>query len=292
MYVSDMIDNLSLRLEDPDKKVKDSFKLSCLENAQIFLANILPEDLLTEIQVLDIDNTVTTGVMAFSVLANDILKGVQGIKKVKNSTGLFCLPIGLHDLKKKENSLELATAQYPMWFGFANSIYTYPTSLTSIDVYHLKIPKPLRHAFTIASSSTSAKFIANASQNLSAVANVYNGAVIYVNTGTATEAKNTYHVVTGYAVTTREFTVSPVTTTPVAVPLFETTNTFYFVTHDFYLINLSAVTCELNSSFHEIIITLAEVECWKSLGNGSRAGSALQLATNMIKSVVSQRIGM
>jgi hypothetical protein len=282
MTVQDMLDNLGLRLEDPDKKLyPESFKLQCLENAQLVMASLLPNDLLTNLEVTDTNDTPSSGKVALSSLTYDVLKGIMGIIAVKDYTGLWCNPVGLKDLKKTENSFHASSTQNPMYYLFANGIWPLPTTLV-IDTYYLKMPKPLRHAFTMVADNplSTTTFIGNASQGLSAEADVYNGAVIY------SIATNKYHVITDYAVTTRTFTVSPDRD---GATTWSTADTFYFVTHDYFLMNLANVTCELDVSYHDTIVTLAEVECWLRKGAIDRASAALQTGYDNIQTIIARR---
>ena len=280
MTVQDMLDNLGLRLEDPDKKAfPESFRLQCLDDGQIILASLFPNDLLSTLEVLDSSQSLSSSKVLLSALTYDVLKGVMGVVAVKNTSGLWCNHVGLRDLKKTESGLHTPSRQNPSFYNFAGTIFPLPTSLTAIDAYYLKMPSPLRHAFTIATSASTSEFAGDLLQGLSLIAGVYNGSVIY------NLARNTYHIITDYAVTTRTFTVAPVRSTGTWVD-----DTFYFVTHDWFLINLNNVTSELDESYHEIIISLAEVECWMRKNQLDRANKALASAYEMIQAVVSQRL--
>jgi len=282
MTAQDMLDNLGLRLEDPDKKAfPDSFRMQSLENSQIVMASLLPNDLLAALQVLDSAEALASSKVLLSALSKDVLKGIMGIVMLKNTSGLWCNPVGLVDLKKTENSFYTPTTQNPMYFNFANTIFPLPSTLTAIDVYFLKVPNPLRHPFTMAADSpaSTTQFVVDASQGISAVADTYNGTVIFNIT------TNKYHVVTD-SDADRTFTVSPVRD---GATTWSSADTFYFVTHDYFLINLDNVTCELDASYHEIIITLAEVQCWLRKGSLDRANEALSTAYGDIQSIIEQR---
>lgn len=277
MTAQDMIDLLALRLEDPDKtQFSDSYKLSTLDDSQILVAMLCDNDFLTEIQFIDSNNTVSSSKVLLSALDYDLLNGIMGIINVQNYTNsYYAHRLGVKDLKKMENSYLVSSTTNPMYFPFAKAIYPYPTSLTALNIDYVKMPNPLRHAFTIASGSTTT-FTASGSQNLSTTADIYNGHVIY------NIAEASYHVVTDYG-TSLDFTVSPAATS-------WSGDTFYFVTGDFELINLSAVTCELNSVLHESVVAFAEVECWKSAGKLDRAQTALKSAITMLQNITGQYI--
>ena len=283
MTAQEMLDNLGSRLEDPSKKAfPPAFRLQSLENAQIVVASLFPNDLLTSLEVVDSNESVSSSKVALTNLTYDVLKGIMGIVNVKNYNGLWCNIINIGDLKSTESGLYTPSTQFTLAYLFANAVYPLPTSLTALDIYYLKMPKPLRHAFTMAANdpASTTTFIGDASQGLSALADVYNGAVIYnVLTGN-------YHIVTDYAVTTRTFTVSPARS---GATTWSNADTFYFVTGDFFLLNLDNVTCELDSSFHDIVVTLAEVECWLRKNSLERANKALEIAYSDIQSIISQR---
>jgi hypothetical protein len=285
MTAQDMVDILALRLEDPDKKqFTDSFKLSALDDAQILVATLSNTDFLTEIQHIDASESVSSSKVLLTALAYDVLNGIMGIINIRNSAnGYYAHRLGLKDLKKMENSFMVSSATNPMYFPFAKAIYPYPTTIAALDVHYIKIPNPLRHAFTMVADdpASTTTFIGDASQGLSLLADAYNGAVIY------NIATGNYHVVTDYTVTTRTFTVSPVRS---GATTWSSADTFYFVTGDYELINLSAVTCELNSALHETVVAFAEVECWKSVNKLDRASTALASAIGMLQDINGQYI--
>jgi len=255
MTLEDMVDLLGLRLEDAEeKKFTAGFKIQALNNAQIKLANMLLNPYLTELQVLATSQTATTGVLAIDdILAYDVLRGSEGILNVKISSGKYFHKIDLTDLKKTENSFLNAATDNPLYYVFQNRLYVLPTSITTVDVLYLKIPAHLDNSFTcvaVPDTPTPSTFIGDDSQSLSAVNDHYNNTVIW------SDEYSSYHVVTGYAGASRTFTVGPGATDAFG------NSTFKFVTDGFEELRTSNVTSELNSSLHELVVSLAEAESW------------------------------
>jgi len=276
MTVQDMLDSLALRLEDPEKrKFTDYYKLKALENAQVIVAQLLNNNYLTELQVIDSDKPVSSGTVSLSSLSNRVLRGAEGILNVKNHGGLFCAMLNMKDVKKTENSYLQGSTKNPMAWKFANAVRLLPADLTAVDVYYLKQPSSLQYAFGMSehASPSPTAFVGNDGQNLSSTDDYYNGSLIYC------IGKRSYHVVTDYAGSTRTFTVSPAASTNFG------TDTFYFVAtrkYNFHLTNLSEVTCDLDASLHDVVVTLAEAECWKMANKLDRTAAALKKAIDTI----------
>jgi len=254
MTLEDMVDLLGLRLEDAEeKKFTAGFKIQALNNAQIKLANMLLNPYLTELQVLATSQTATTGVLGIDdILAYDVLRGSEGILNVKISSGKYFHKIDLTDLKKTENSFLAAATDNPLYYVFQNRLYVLPTAITTVDVLYLKIPAHFVNSFTCNEASAAAKtaFTGDDDQNLSAVDDHYNNTVVW------SDEYSSYHVVTDYTGASRTFTVEPEATGNFG------DSTFKFVTDGFEELRTSEVTSDLNSSLHELVVTLAEAEAW------------------------------
>jgi len=292
MNVSEMIDELASRLEDLDKKeFTDSFKLLTLNNAQDKLANLLDNKYLTELEYKEsVDHSggmIEMDGSGSNSTAYKVLRGAEGVLRVgRNSDGVFATRIDITDLKKKENTFYAASSQNPLYYIFQNKVYVLPTSETTWDLYYLKTPTTLLHKFTITEHSTpsTTTFLVDDDQGLEDDADdddYYNDSVIY------SISQGSYHVVTDYdaigavpGTDDRAFTVSPA-----AASNFATGDTIYFLTHDFDLLNLSGVTCDLNESLHELIVTFAEAECWKMTGKLDRSKAALEMALLDVKTL-------
>lgn len=280
MNVSQMMNLLALRLEDAGKvDFPDNFKLLALNNSQTSLANKLHNNYLTELQVVDTNKTVTTGACAISTLSYDVLRGGQGIRKLKvnGTSGLYITMIELDDVKKMENTLIGGNTSNPIGYIFQNTIYVIPTSITSIDVYYLRVPAPLYYPFNMIAATTPSKSAFLGDSSSDAVDDYWKYAVIYC------VGQKSYHVVyatsptlaydlTGNADGEKHFTV-----VPDAAANFGT-DTFYFVTHGFDTLNLTGVTCQLNETLHELAVTLAEAECWAMSHKLDRRAAALETA--------------
>jgi len=278
MDVQTMIGQLGLRLEDADKvKFTDALKLDALNNAQLKVANFLHNAYLTELQVLKEDVTATAGKVEMTVANLDygVLKGAEGILKVRIKDGLYCNMIDLDDLKRTENAYLAGTLQNPLAWVFQNHIYVSNGQTNpAIDVYFLKIPSTLRYKFTSDQADDGASdvlFDGLEGEGLSAVNDTYNGAVIYNIT------KGSYHVVTDYDGTKLMFTVEPA-----AAANFAEEEEMYFITHSFDLINLVGIECDLNEALIELVLEMAESACWSMDEKASRSADVEKKALGVI----------
>lgn len=290
MNVTDMMNVLSLRLEDASNTTfPEAAKLKALNNAQNRLVHQLHNGYLTELQVLQTSLTATSGEYAMSSLNFDVLKGDQGILKVKINGDLYCTRIGIQQLKTQENQYYKGSVKNPVYWVFKSTIYVSNGQTNpSIDVYYLKTPTPLIHKVDISAHSTpsTTAFLGDTAQNLSADDDQYNGAVIYsVNQGS-------YHVVTAYdavgavpGTDDRAFTVDPAAAANFG------DDEIWFVTKNFDSLSIAPTatstaeyveTSELNESLHETVITLAESELWAMDAQYNRKAAAQEMAHMMI----------
>jgi len=285
MNVSEMINELGARLEDADENIfTASFKLLQLNNAQDKLAHLLVNEYLTELEVLQshtdasglisMDGSGTTVADTQTATAYKVLRGAEGILKVAcGDTGIFATRIPIRDLKKKENTYYAPSAANPLYHVFKNNIYVFPTSATLWDIYYLKVPTSLLCSFGIATIAADT-ITADGSQDLEETADYYNNAVLYCVTA------GRYFIVTdddgslGFSVTPNPAAVSA----DEAQPIVTAADTFYFLTNDFDQTSLDSVTCDLNPSLHELVVSFAEAGCWKMGNKLDRAKATLEMA--------------
>ncbi len=143
-----MLDRVGVRVEDPDKKKwTEALKLPELNSAMVKVANLLDNHLLTELQIYDTNKTVTTGVMAFSVLSNPPLR--NAILNVRVTSGKFCTIMEVEDLKRTENSYLAGSTTNPLVNVFKESLYFNPTTVTACDVWYLRAPTALAADATV-----------------------------------------------------------------------------------------------------------------------------------------------
>ena len=280
MNVSEMLNLLGLRLEDAAKNIfTDDLKLQTLNNAQDKLVDLINWAYLTELETLEEGLTATSGVLAFSGLSNVVMQGREGILKIKinGTNGKYCTVNDISDQKKLENTFLAGSQQNPVARLFGSSILiSNGETNPSIDVFYMKMPTALNYKFDIQALAApgTGGFVADSGQGLSAVDDAYNGAVVY------SYELDSYHVVTDYVGATRIFTVEPVGTAN-----FTDDQEMTFHTNDFDLLNLAGVTPDLNSSLHELMVTLAEMECWSMDRKPDRKTSAESAANNVINSL-------
>lgn len=261
MTVREMCDYLALKLSDIEKgRWTDAEKIMGLNNAQKKVANLINPGYLTELETLDEGKDVTSGKVAFSTLSKKVLKGGEGIVRVKITGGLWTTETSLEKIKgSTENMFEKGDVRNPLYHVYQKNIYVLPSNAAKLDVYFLRFPQDLLYAFTMAAHSTSktTMFIGATDEGLSTdeAVETYVGAAVYC------LSKESYHVVTAYDAdggsgSTPLFTVSPAADTDFGA------DTFYFCTHGFDQLNLTGLSCELNEALHELVVHFAEAELW------------------------------
>lgn len=284
-----MVHTLSLRLEDAATiNFTDAMLLQALNNGQVYAAHRLVKPYLTELQVVQESLTATSGEYAMSSLTYDVLGGEQGITAVKINGGKWCTEISLKELKKTENFYLAGKTNNPLFWVFNSTIYvsngqTNPT----IDVYYYKVPTDMMYKIDISAGTAKTAFLGDADQYLSAADDTYNGIVVYsVN-------QDSYHVVTNYAQATREFTVEPASVTDWA------DDEIYFISNDFDGLSIEpsssnadmyVETSALNKSLHELVITLAELECWQMDAQKDRSDTADAISKIIIDTLNSRYV--
>jgi len=273
---------LALRLEDAaGVTFTESKRLKLLNNAQLTLSQLLHNAYLTELEILQETLTATTGVYSISSLSNDVLRGGEGIVKVKINGGKYCSEIDMKSIKRTENTYLAGSVRNPLYYVFQNNIYisngeTNPV----IDVYYLKIPTPLVRLWGIQGDDPLAvdTFEINAAESPSATNDFYNGAVIFA----TKTGRRSYHVVTDYVGATRIVTVEPALG---GGDKFDDSESFYFLTGDHELTGLDDLTSDLNESLHELMVTLAEAEGWGMDRKFDRRKAALDGALSEIQTL-------
>jgi len=280
-----MIHRLAYRLEDPEKdKFTDLFKLKTLNNAQKKLPQFVHNAYLTELQYLKVDLTVTNGATAAltsSSLTYDLLRSGQGILKVRDATtDVYLTQIGLRDIKKNESRYFRATTLNPYFYIAGNKIYVLPTSgIGTIDVFMLRQPATMYYTYTASGGSTAT--ILSTDTNLSVTADYYNGLLVY------NQTKEKYFVVNDFAYGAPTFTITVDTALAAAGA---NADIFYFLKNDFDDVNKAGVACELNPCLHDVVLLMAEAECWAMDRQLTRRNAALEAAFNEIQ-VLNSRYG-
>jgi len=277
MNVYDALAHLGERLEDlKGDKYNNTIKLKYLGYAEVQLANMLHDAYLGELETREESVVVTTGKTALSTLSHDVLRSGQGIKEVQIHGGKICTPLDYSEHKVTEHPHHLGTTDDPLFWVFGGNIYVLPAATTLVDVSYLRIPAPLLGKLTVVEleTPTTTAFKGTEGEGLSDEDDTYNGAIIYNATN------DTYHVVVAYVGAELRFTVSAeISADP---RTWDSGDEFYFLTHDFCLLNIEGSQFTLNESHHEIILLLAEGACWAQTGD-SRRDSAIQKALNMVE---------
>jgi len=282
MNVQDAMNQLGLRVEDADKKkFPEKLRREVLEYSQIKIANMLHNAYLTELEYIDESVKATGGILALSALTYKVLRGAEGILKVKLNGGKYCNRLDLSDLKRIENAYLEGTDDNPLYYVFQNTIYVFCTQTDPvIDVYYLRLPSSLYYPFETTGMGSTSEFTVS---YFSTTYNddYFNGSLVYL--FSPDKVLLGYYVVTDYTETGNIVTISPN-----AVDDIQLGHHVYFLLHptvDVQLIGLSDVEFELNESLHDLVIDYAESELWKITAAIDRRNSSLEKVITQIKSL-------
>ncbi len=290
-----MDNSLGVRLESPDGiDFTSSMKMGALNNAQVYVAQKLNKEYLTELQKIDESKTATAGTYALSSLTYGVLGGAQGILAVKINGGRWCTRYDLKNIKGTENFFHEGSPHNPLFLVFQGDILVSNSFANPvIDIYYLKNPPTMEGVYNISALGSPADtgFVGDASQNLSVIDDTYNGVLV------RSVNQDSYHVVTDYVGASRTFTVSPAADANFGDDEIE------FHSFDFDTLSIEPTatdpdmfveTCVLNKSFHELVITLAEAECWAmdaQLDRKDAANAQAEVIIETINGRVQKRTG-
>jgi hypothetical protein len=274
MNVSKQMDLLALRFGDAGgQEFPPAHRLGALNNAQDFLASQLDTSYLANLRTYEANNTVTAGVMSFSVLSNEVIKGREGILMVRVTNGRVATEIDIENMADTQNQYTAPSLTQPQYYISDNSINMLPASITAIDVLYLRKPTELLYEFTadVNGGGSTTTFVGAEGEGLVSTNDYYNDSVIYL------VGRKKYHIITDFVASGLVFTVSPASATTIAG------ESFRFLSHGFDQTNLSGVTSDLSPELHPIMVTLAEAEGWAAAENASASTSAMNLAVAQIK---------
>lgn len=270
MDVHKMMNSLGFRLGDASKRsFTNDMKLKTLNNAQFTLLNKLNPYYLSEIQEIETGLTATAGQYSLTSLNYPVLNGSQGIMHVKiNGTAVtsqYCTRIDVKDRKTLENIYKKGTTFNPVYYVFDEKIFvlngeTNPT----IDVYYMRQPATMMYIIDIIVADAPSKtgFQTNTAQGLHDTNDHYNGGLIYV------IGQDEYHIIDDYT-----YAADDDTTFATAYDAGANfgTDQIYFIMNDYDGLTFGpgsddydayTTECQLNQSFHELVITYAAAECF------------------------------
>ena len=171
--------------------------------------------------------------------------------------------------KYKSEEHKLVVGDQILHKGFSTGSYNGNKTVTWVDEFYYKTGD----AYDI---DDEGEFVLNgviggSGQGLSSSDDYYNGAAIYHN-----ETKK-YYVIQDYFGTPRHFILYPKDG-----EYFGTSKTFYFLTHDFDLLKMDSLYPTLNPNLHDLIVLLAEADCWKKTDKLERRKVSLSSAITRI----------
>jgi len=149
----DLLDELGIRLEDPDEAVfTEAAKTVALTRGQIQVCHFLNNHYLTELETIDdgvanAGEDVSGGSFGLSSLDGTPLKGAEGIIATSVQVGgsgdfIWATEIDLQRRKRLENTYLAQSDTNILYYVYANTIYylltTYASTVAAI--YYLKVP--------------------------------------------------------------------------------------------------------------------------------------------------------
>jgi hypothetical protein len=148
MNTNEMIAAIGRRMEDPSAvSYVSATVLEALNNAQLKVATLLPDEELTEIEAYTANVSVSSGAVAFSTIETAISKSILGerIQNVRINGGAFMDQLVSSDSWKTVNSNSYLTASssYPYFWVNRDSIYVLPADTSAVDVWCLTAPTTL-----------------------------------------------------------------------------------------------------------------------------------------------------
>lgn len=287
MTVQRMIDLLGYRLEDLQlADFTAAVRLEALNMAQMSLVRLLNNAYLTELEEKEYakECTVDTGddeaSYAIASLANDVVR--NAITHVRyTGTGKFANMMEAKDIKRTENTLATGSNEAPRAYVFKNRIYVQCDDTTpEIDIWYIQKPSDLVYTFTTdnvasgAASGNSYSIDVVEADLDSAVDDYYNGAVLYNVT------REFYAIVYDYVGSST--TLKVIYDVNEAVE-WQASDEFYFVTGPGSRESLGDFECELNEALHELVVDLAEAQCWLMDNKPERAKSPMTKAMSEIQ---------
>ena len=148
----DLVDELGIRLEDPDENVfTKAEKLLALNRGQIQVCHFLNNHYLTELETIQNNagagEDISGGSFALSDLDNTVLKGAEGIIATSVQVGgagdwIWANEIDLKRRKRLENTYLAKSDTNILYYIYSSTIYYLLTTSASNKgaIYYLKVP--------------------------------------------------------------------------------------------------------------------------------------------------------
>lgn len=279
MNVNTMLSLLGVRLEDAKATIfTNALKLDELNQAQNKLVQMLHTGYLTELQETETMTTATNGTLSMADLSYPVLRGQEGIISVRISGGRYATEITTADLKKMENSYLTGTDSNPLYHIFGNTIKLY-TSTTSpvVDVMYIRLPAEMTYVYNLSTvtsydAGTMGKTIQFVQSELAGYVNqTFLGASVYNKT------KDSYGIVVSQNIN------GTIMVLHYSGDTWSANDEWIFVHQPHSMTLATMANSELNPSLHEIIITLAEGQCWGMDNKHDRRSIAMEYAYGEIK---------
>lgn len=285
LYVGSIINQIAAKTEDSGNAVFTRAQiLESLDLQQTPVMSFLDKGYWTPLEAKKASLSCTSGVSALTAaqLGYDVFGGRQGIMRVKITGGRYCTEVRPEQLNRYQAGGGMdASIMNPLWWVEANQLNVDCGSTVTnpvVDVLFYRKPNTLKDVFTMTTASSTTSFTV-VDSDLSTVDDTYNGAVIYCITN------NTYHVITDYTGSPKTFTVSPAK----SGANFLSTDTFYFVSHDFDQLGLAGVQTDVPIAAIPALIEMTCSDLWARDNRLDRAVDASNRAISMIN-ILNERV--
>ena len=145
MTTANMIDLLQFKVRVvPDLRENDALILEILNQSQDRAIHLLSNHLLSELQVVETNKSLTNDGYDITTLSSTVYGGVAGVQYVKINGGKFCRKVSFREYQDHADSKMTFDTSEPVWYSRGTIVYPIPaTSGTTIDFYFMKVPDTL-----------------------------------------------------------------------------------------------------------------------------------------------------
>jgi len=139
--LNQMYDFMDIAVKDEDGRLfTDALKTKWLNTAQDHIISLINSQYIVELHTVDAGESPTTGVYAMSGLTYSVYRKHLGLMGVRVASGVFCDFIDFEQYKQYVTDGYTFVATAPKYYVRGSSIYLFPTSISSIDVYYVRVP--------------------------------------------------------------------------------------------------------------------------------------------------------
>jgi len=141
--LNEMFDLIDIEIKDIDgNDYPNRLKVSWLNRAQDHILGLVNSQYVVSLHTVDTGKAITTGAFATSGLTYTVFRkhlGIMGVKSA-DASGIFLDPIDFAQYRQLISDGHTFATTKPAYMMRGSSIYVYPTTIASIDVYYMREP--------------------------------------------------------------------------------------------------------------------------------------------------------